>query len=405
MKKLFLYFLLLMVCASGFGQIDKDHVSRHIKNLTQVLYFTSRGVPGNVHMVILDDATPLILDFTPADMTRPYGIAADTTHGKVYITDYTNQAIYRYNADGTNGYKILDAAVPGQEIVGDAQAIFVLGDKIYWGRTGGIYRAGLDGSNPELFIAMNGGTEPGFPIDMQYDPESNKIYLVNDKLDFSGGFWTVNFDGTDFTTINFDVPGTSDVDGTALEMDFRTGKAYLALYGSDGTVAPESGVYMCNLDGTGFTKIGETGPKVTWGITLDQTRNKLFWGVKNSNMNPDGKIIRANLDGTAQEDWITGVSPHAITVAWINLWPIGTAENRRSEIKVYPIPASNNLNVTGDFANATMFLNSTDGRLVFASKGITGETNIDLTAFRSGFYILRIETAEGVISRKVSIIK
>jgi hypothetical protein len=373
--------------------------------MTQVLYFTTRGVPGNVHLVVLDDASPLILDFIPADMTRPYGIAADTIHGKVYITDFTNQAIYRYNADGTNGHKILDAHVPGQEIVGDAEAIFVLGDKIYWGRTGGIYRADLDGANPELFIAMNGGTEPDFPIDMQYDPASNKIYFVNDKTDFAGGFWTVNFDGTDFTEITFDAPGTSDVDGSALEMDFRNGKVYLALYGSEGTVAPESGIFTCNLDGTGFTKIGETGSKATWGIALDQTRNKLFWGYKVSNSAPDGKIIRSNLDGTGQEDWITGISPHAMTVAWINLWPVGTAEKAISGIQVYPIPASRNLTVTVDFANANIILSSADGRMVFESKDISGETNIDLTAFKSGFYILRIETSEGVISRKVSIFK
>lgn len=288
--------------------------------LTQVFYFTTRGTVGNGHMVILDDAPPLIADFEEADLSRPYGIAVDTAHKKVYITDYSNQAIYRYDADGKNVQKILDANVPGQEIVGDAEAIFVLGDKIYWGRTGGIYRANLDGTNPELFIAMNGGaTEPQYPIDMQYDPTTNKIYLVNDKTDYLGGFWSVNFDGTNFTQITIDAPGTSDVDGTAMEIDFRSGKVYLVLYGSTGTVAPENGVFMCNLDGTAFTRIGDYGLKATWGITIDEKRNKLFWGVKNSNSDPDGKIIRANLDGSEQEDWITNVSPHAMTVAWVKL--------------------------------------------------------------------------------------
>ncbi len=280
--------------------------------LSQVLYFTSRGAPGNGHMVILDDAPPLVQDFEPADMSRPYGIAVDTSKKKVYITDYSNQAIYRYDADGKNGQKILDANVPGQEIVGDAQAIFVLGDKIYWGRTGGIYRANLDGTSPEVFIDFGSGP-PEYPIDMQYDPASNKIYFVNDKTDFSGGYWSVNFDGSGMTEI---IP---DVDGTALEMDFKNGKAYLVLYGSAGTVAPENGVFMCNIDGSALTKIGDYGTKATWGITMDTKRNKLFWGYKISNSDPDGKIIRANLDGSSPEDWITGVSPHAMTVAWIKL--------------------------------------------------------------------------------------
>jgi hypothetical protein len=81
----------------------------------------------------------------------------------------------------------------------------------------------------------------------------------------------------------------------------------------------ENGIYMCNTDGTQLSKIGEYGSKATWGITIDHKRNKLFWAYKNSNSAPDGKIVRSNLDGSATEDWLTGVSPHAMQVAWIKL--------------------------------------------------------------------------------------
>jgi PKD repeat protein len=298
-----------------YNQVVKTmvvNIKDPLAGLSQVFYFTTRGEPGNGHMVILDDAPPLIQDFVAADMSRPYGIAADTAHKKVYITDYSNKAIYRFEPDGKLPQKILDANVAGQELVGDAEAIFVLADKIYWGRTGGIYRANLDGTNPEVFIDFGSGP-PEFPIDMQYDPATSKIYFVNDKTDYSGGYWSVNFDGTGLTEI---IP---DVDGTAIEMDFRNGKAYLVLYGSAGTVAPENGVFMCNIDGTNLTQIGTYGTKATWGITIDEKRNKLFWGVKMSNSAPDGKIVRTNLDGSGLEDWITGVSPHAMTIAWIKL--------------------------------------------------------------------------------------
>ena len=87
------------------------NVKDPLAGLTQVFYFTSRGTPGNGHLVILDDAAPLVLDFVPADMSRPYGIAVDTAHKKVYITDYYNQAIYRFDPDGKNPQKILDATV------------------------------------------------------------------------------------------------------------------------------------------------------------------------------------------------------------------------------------------------------------------------------------------------------
>ncbi len=33
-------------------------------------------------------------------------------------------------------------------------------------------------------------------------------------------------------------------------------------------------------------------------MAIDYTRSKLFWGYKITNSEPDGKIIRANLDGS-----------------------------------------------------------------------------------------------------------
>lgn len=280
--------------------------------LTQVLYFTSRNSSGGgAHMVILNDDAPVVQNFSAAALARPYGIAVDTAHRKVYVTDYSAGTIFRFDADGTNPEKILDATVPGQEITGSPQGIFVLGEKVYWGSSGGIFRANLDGSNPESYIST-GTSAPEYPLDMEYDHENGKIYLVNDKADYTGGCFTMSLDGSSINEI------LTDVDGTAIDVDFINGKIYLALYPSD-TPAIEGGIYMCNLDGSNLSKIGETGSKATWGVAVDNKRGKLFWSYKITNSAPDGKILRSNLDGSGVEDWITGVSPHAMTVAWIKL--------------------------------------------------------------------------------------
>jgi len=277
--------------------------------LTQVFYFTSRGpANGGVHMVVLNDEAPQILDFASVPLPRPYGITVDSANRKVYVSDYSINTIYRFDADGTNPLKILDGAVPGQELCNSPEALMVVGDKLYWGSPGGIFRSNLDGSSPELY---NSALE--FPLDMQYDHERNKIYLVNDKESYSGGFFSLNYDGSALTE---NIP---DIDGTALEVNTVTGKVYIAGYASAGTVMPDNGIYMSNIDGTQLSKIGEYGAKATWGIAVDYKREKLFWSYKMTNSVPDGKIIRANLDGSAPEDWITGVSPHAMAIAWIKL--------------------------------------------------------------------------------------
>jgi PKD repeat protein len=281
--------------------------------LTQVLYFTTRGPEnGGVHMVVLNDEAPQIQDFETVELSRPYGIAVDSINRKIYVSDYLLGYIYRFDADGKNPVRILDAAVPGQEIVESPEALMVVGDKLYWGRTGGIYRCNLDGSNPEIFFDAGAGA-PEYPIDMQYDAASGKIYLVNDKTDYTGGYFSLNFDGTGL------MEHLLDVDGTAIEVNTETGKVYIAGYASAGTAMPENGIYICNTDGSQLSKIGEYGSKATWGITIDHKRSKLFWAYKISNSAPDGKIIRSNLDGSGTEDWLTGVSPHAMQVAWIKL--------------------------------------------------------------------------------------
>ena len=123
----------------------------------------------------------------------------------------------------------------------------------------------------------------------------------------------MNFDGTGLSE---SIP---DIDGTAIDVNVETGKVYIAGYAAEGTAMPENGIYMSNLDRTQLSKIGEYGSKATWGIAIDNKRNKLFWGVKNSNSNPDGKIVRSNLDGSGLEDFVTNVSPHAMQIAWIKL--------------------------------------------------------------------------------------
>lgn len=280
--------------------------------LTQVLYYTTRGLPnGGVYYVVLNGEAPVPHPFSPIAFSRPYGVAADTAHGKVYVSDYTLNVIYRFDADGTNPVKILDATVAGQELCNTPEAIMVVGDKLYWGSPGGIFRCDLDGKNPGAYIP---GLE--FPIDMQWDPKSKRIYMVNEYAPddgHNGGYFTFDFDGS-----NMKQPIT-DVDGTAIEVNPETEKVYIAAYNDYGPTMPELAIYSCNFDGTGVSKIGDCGSKATWGIAIDNKRNKLFWGVKNHNTTANGKIIRSNLDGTGQEDWITNVNPNAMQAVWIKL--------------------------------------------------------------------------------------
>jgi hypothetical protein len=72
-----------------------------LAGLSQVLYYSSRNDGGGGgHMVILTDEAPLVQDFDFVDLSRPYGIAADTINRRVFITDYSLGYIYSFTAEG-----------------------------------------------------------------------------------------------------------------------------------------------------------------------------------------------------------------------------------------------------------------------------------------------------------------
>lgn len=276
--------------------------------LTQVLYYTTMAsAGGGVHMVVLnDDGIAHVQDFSTVTLTKPYAITVDTANKKVFVADYSENVVYSFDADGTNPIKILDGTT--LPLLDSPEALMVVGNKLYWGQTGGIYRCNLDGTSPELYNKII-----DYPSDMQYDPVTNKVYAVVDLDDGTGGYFSMNFDGSNLTK---HIPG---IDGLAVEVNLTTGKAYIAGYALDGTVMPNNGIYMCNLDGTQLSKIGDYGSKATWGIAIDEKRGKVFWSVKNDNIKPNGKIIRANLDGSGTQDWITGINPQAMKAVWIKL--------------------------------------------------------------------------------------
>ena len=274
-----------------------------------VLYFADRAA-GKAKFVILNGQPPVVQEFTVGGLGQVYGIAVDTAHRKVYITDYSGGSIFMANVDGTNMTKIVttDLAIDGP------YGIVVVGDKIYWTMQDAIYSAGLDGSNPAIAISF-GGNVPKLPLDMKFDYAHNKFYFVNDRYSVAngGGLWSMNLDGSALTNI---IP---DLDGSALDIDIPNNKLYFAAYAVAGTAITEDGFYSSNLDGTNIQKFGNFGAKASWGIAHDPESGKLYFGIRATASGPDGKIIQANLDGGTQSDFISGINPYALTFAKVKL--------------------------------------------------------------------------------------
>jgi len=66
------------------------------------------------------------------------------------------------------------------------------------------------------------------------------------------------------------------------------------------------------------------------------------------------------------------------------------AEIKSNTISIYPNPATNEINISGQIIRATIF--SIDGKIIKESTS----TSIDISILKKGTYLLKVENAEGV---------
>lgn len=278
-----------------YNELEKQ-LSLQIKDpnagKSKTLYFTDRTT-HSVRYVVLDGNQPVIHDFGHTALDKPYGMAIDTTNARVIVSDYRAGVIYSYDLEGFDLQIVIDYNNP---VLTDPFGLDVIDGKLYWGTEGAIGRCNMDGSDAEVFIPMTTSSKPEMAIDIAWDDQNEKFYFSNDKYEFSGGMFRVDFDGSNFSEL---VEGTN---GGALALDVDNNKMYYADY--------EKGICMANLDGSEEIVIA---PEMTeiycWGMAIDHDAGKLYWSDKEN-----GIIFRANLDGSEKEEFITGCDPHAMAI-------------------------------------------------------------------------------------------
>lgn len=256
------------------------------------LYFTDR-IENKVKYIILDDdSAPVIEEFESATLNKPYGMHMDTTHGKLYVTDYAEQVLNRFNWDGIGQEILMNSSSAN---FGSPIGIIVIENKIYWGEPGGIHRANLDGSGSEVYISI----PDEYPQDIAYDYINNNFYFTNDLDPESGGVWMVDFNGNNLTEI---VP---DVWGGAIEIDPENNRIYYFVGGE--------GMYLNSLDGSNPVLFDSSNAgKWAWGMAIDKENSKIYYPNR-----VDMTIMRADLDGNNVETFIpatANINPNAMTI-------------------------------------------------------------------------------------------
>lgn len=122
-------------------------------------------------------------------------------------------------------------------------------------------------------------------------PASKELYFI----EYSDGFIRkLTLDGSGTVSDVLDINGMA---GPGMDIDVTNGKIYF----SDFEVTGEGKIWRMNVDGTGLEAIVNdlVDP---YGIALDVTGGKIYW------TDDDGKVSRANLDGSNPEIGIVNIA-------------------------------------------------------------------------------------------------
>ncbi len=110
-------------------------------------------------------------------------------------------------------------------------------------------------------------------------------------------------------------------------------------------------------------------------------------------------IDQVIITGSTVNNFMTPTGP----VVSINRLKSGNADQRafdENELRVYPVPAHDYLNIETDLEVQRISIYALDGKMLIVNEGDDLGDQIDVSALLSGAYILRIETEDEVITKK-----
>lgn len=277
----------LVAVASGSSEIKEATQTIVIKdpNASGIPIFFTDG--SLVFTGLVNDQTPIVSQLPISTLQDSYGMTYDSVRNKLYISDADAGTIYQSNPDGSGQIEFrtgLNAP--------NAMSIDYAQNKIYWDTNNGIQRGDLsttDLNQKEDFVSGQANDPDGISI----DAVNRAIYWVN----YNGGVWKKNLDGTGETEL---IPGVEG--GSMLVVGNRI---FFDQYIAAGDIQLKS----ANLDGSNVAVLATGITRVVYGLNYEPGGNKIYWGDRNK-----GAIMRADTDGSNAEQWYVsaGSSPRGI---------------------------------------------------------------------------------------------
>ena len=230
----------------------------------------------------LQSLTGSSVDALVSNVQNATSVALDIADDKVYWAEQTGNhsgSVWRANLNGTNPELVRELTTAPRRI-----ALDTANGKLYLTNSRGkMQQMNLNGSGFQPNLIVNLDSPRGIAI----DTAGGKVYWTEQTGNHSGSIQRANLDGSNAQSVR---ELTSAPQGLAL--DTANGKLYLT--NSRGKVQ------QMNLNGSGFQPNLIVNLNAPQDIAIDTAGGKVYW-------TEEGKIRRANLDGSSRQDVATGI--------------------------------------------------------------------------------------------------
>ncbi|HET7453969.1 MAG TPA: hypothetical protein VFJ76_00445 [Solirubrobacterales bacterium] len=262
----------------------------------ETVYWDNYGAdPDNVAFANIDGSGGGVLNLGNEKIESPEGMAYDSVTNRLFVANEegTNGQILAINLDGSGAGPFTAPGAPIEEPEG--VAVDPVTRTIYWENVDGesIAWAKLDGSAGGL-LNTTGVTMEGPCCRIALDPVGGRIYFVN-YPPAENSIAYVNVNNTGGGELNL-TGSTVEPGGEGLSVDPATGRIYFV--GSSGS---SEAIGYANLNGTGGgdVPLGSAVLNGPWGLALDPSINRLYWGNESNGENERANAIGAvNTDGS-----------------------------------------------------------------------------------------------------------
>ncbi len=276
------------------------------------IYWTDSGSDEIARVVPGSSNPEPLLDGLP----DPRGISLDLAGNRMYWTDQDTRQLLSANLDGSDVDELL---VMANGDLPNVTALDLAQGKIYWTARAasssrgkdGIWRANLDGSQPELLIEESDGLD--WPVGIALDLDAGQMYWV--ELN-SKRIRRSNLNGTGaITDLVTAAAGLERPLELALDLDGNQ------MYWTDEAAGV---IRRSNLNGNNVQTLPIGGLQQPRGVALDLAAGKLYWTDKQAS-----RIQRANLNGTDVETLLSAANGLS--------FPLSLALDLAAEITCYQL--------------------------------------------------------------------